>query len=61
METLRQIAIDGRSGLLGRIGTVVLILPDPDVDVFRAQALRIGALPQPFLIVTSPRDRVLAL
>jgi esterase/lipase superfamily enzyme len=61
METLRQIAIDGRSGLLGRIGAVVLISPDLDVDVFRAQALRIGALPQPFLIVTSPRDRVLAL
>jgi esterase/lipase superfamily enzyme len=61
METLRQIAIDGRSDLMGRIGAVVLISPDLDVDVFRAQAQRIGTLPRPFLIVASPRDRILAL
>jgi len=61
METLRQIAIHGRGDLMSRIGGVVLISPDLDVDLFRAQAERIGTLPRPFLIFASPRDRVLAL
>lgn len=61
METLRQIAIRNDRGLLGRIAGVVLMSPDIDVDVFRAQALRIGKLPQPFLIFTSKKDRALAL
>jgi esterase/lipase superfamily enzyme len=52
-------ARDGRLG--SRITGVVLISPDLDVDVFRSQALRIGALPQPFVIVTSKKDHVLAL
>ena len=61
METLRQIAIAGDRALLDRIAGVVLISPDIDVDVFRAQAARIGALPQPFYIFTSKKDRALAL
>lgn len=61
METLRQLAIAGDQSLIGRISGVVLISPDIDVDVFHAQAGRIGALPQPFYIVTSKKDRVLAL
>lgn len=61
METLRQIAIGGRRDLLGKIGGVLLISPDLDVDVFRAQAARIGRLPQPFFIFTSRRDRALAI
>ena len=60
METLRQMAIEGDQGL-DRIGGVILIAPDIDLDVFRAQARRIGRLPQPFLIVTSQRDRILQL
>lgn len=60
METLRQMALDGT---LGRtpIGGVILISPDIDVDLFRRQAHRIGRLPQPFLIFSSQRDRVLQL
>jgi esterase/lipase superfamily enzyme len=60
METLRQMALDGS---LRRIplGGVILISPDVDVDVFIAQARRIGRLPQPFLIIASQRDRVLQL
>jgi esterase/lipase superfamily enzyme len=60
METLRQMALDGT---LRRVplGGVILISPDLDVDVFRAQARRIGPLPQPFLIITSQRDRVLRI
>ncbi|WP_333828903.1 alpha/beta hydrolase [Pararhodobacter sp.] len=61
MEVLRQIAISGDRQLMGRISGVVLISPDLDVDLFRAQATRIGALPQPFLIVSSQRDRILQL
>ncbi|MGB3314161.1 MAG: alpha/beta fold hydrolase [Albidovulum sp.] len=61
METLRQIAIGGNDRVRKRIGGVVLISPDIDVDVFRAQAARIGKLPEPFLIFTSKKDRILAL
>ena len=61
METLRQMSIGGNEAALNRIGGVVLISPDIDVDVFRSQALRIGELPQPFMIFTSQKDRALAL
>lgn len=61
METLRQMAIAGDTETLSRISGVVLISPDLDIDVFRAQAHRIGPLPQPFIIFTSGRDRALQL
>jgi esterase/lipase superfamily enzyme len=61
METLRQLAIAGDRATLDKIAGVVLISPDLDVDVFRAQARTIGQLPQPFLIVGSDRDRYLTL
>lgn len=61
METLRQIAIRGDRASMSRIAGVVLISPDIDVDVFRAQAHAIGKLPQPFVIFGSDRDRVLSL
>ncbi len=61
METLRQLAIGGDRATLDRIAGVILISPDLDVDVFRAQARTIGQLPQPFLIVGSDRDRYLTL
>jgi esterase/lipase superfamily enzyme len=62
MEALRQVAIsaDGRA-LLDKVGGVVLFSPDIDVEVFRSQARSIGRLPQPFLIFTSRRDRLLLL
>lgn len=61
METLRQIAIARDSRLASKISGIVLISPDVDVDVFRAQAARISPLPEPFVIFTSKRDRALAL
>lgn len=61
METLRQVAIRAESRILDRIGGVVLISPDIDVDVFRAQAEAIPQLPQPFVIFSSERDRILQL
>ncbi len=60
MEVLRSVALrDG--GVMPELRGVVLISPDIDVEVFRAQAQDIGALPQPFLIFGSDRDRVLRL
>lgn len=61
METLRQMAISGETETLSKLGGVVLISPDIDVDVFRAQSQRIGKLPQPFVIFTSQKDRALRL
>jgi esterase/lipase superfamily enzyme len=61
MESLRQMAIRGDQAALSRIGGVILISPDIDVDVFRAQARMVGGLPQPFLIFGSDRDRILGL
>ena len=61
MEALRQVAIRGKGPVLSRIGGVVLISPDIDVDVFRAQAHAIPKLPQPFVIFSSKRDRVLRM
>lgn len=61
METLRQIAIRGDKASVSRIGGVILISPDIDVDVFHAQAKAIPRLPQPFVVFTSERDRVLRL
>lgn len=59
MESLRQTAIRGNRALLDRIGGVILISPDLNVDVFRAQAHAMGKLPQPFVIFGSERDQVL--
>lgn len=61
METLRQIAIRGDKRLLSRIEAVVLISPDIDIDVFRAQARAVGHLKNPIIIFTSRKDRALAL
>lgn len=59
METLRQMSIGGRGATLRRLSGVALISPDIDPDVFVRQGQRIKPFPQPFLLVTSQRDRVL--
>lgn len=61
MEALRQMVLRDGPGALGHIAGVVLIAPDLDVDVFRAQVHDIGELPQPFIIFGSSRDRVLGV
>jgi esterase/lipase superfamily enzyme len=61
METLRQIALKGDRRVLDMLAGVVLMSPDIDPDVFRQQAQDIGKLPQPFLIMTSRKDKVLGL
>lgn len=60
MESLRQMSI-ARDPALRTIRGVTLMSPDIDVELFREQARRIGNLPQPFVIVTSQRDRILLL
>ena len=60
METLRQMALT-HDPALSAIGGVILISPDVDIELFRQQVRDIGPLPEPFLIITSQRDRVLML
>ena len=61
METLRQLVISGDTETFSRVSGVVLVSPDIDIDVFRAQAARVGKLPQPFIVFTSQRDKALGL
>jgi esterase/lipase superfamily enzyme len=61
MEGLRQMVLKDGPGALDRIKGVVLISPDLDLDVFRAQAKDIGTLPQPFVIFGNSRDKILNL
>lgn len=59
MEALRQIEI-AQPGWVGRnISGVVLLSPDLNVDVFRAQVRAIKRLPDPFLIFVSQKDIIL--
>ena len=60
MEALRQMALKGDRQVMDAISAVVLMSPDIDPDVFRQQAETIGRLPQPFVIMTSRKDRVLS-
>jgi len=59
MESLRQLALEGKTHNIGALEAVVLMSPDIDPDVFRQQAGEIGTLPQPFIIMTTEKDRVL--
>jgi len=59
MESLRQSAIRDDRLVTGRLGGVILLSPDLDVDLFRSQARGMGGLPQPFVIFGSSKDSVL--
>ncbi|WP_298259413.1 alpha/beta fold hydrolase [uncultured Litoreibacter sp.] len=61
METLRELGISGNTKVLNRIGGVVLMSPDLDLDLFKTQADAIGELPDPFIIFSSKKDRALRL
>ncbi|MBW9116945.1 alpha/beta fold hydrolase [Rhizobium cauense] len=60
-EALRDLSLRGRSGVLKRLGGVVLAAPDIDVDVFLSQLDDIGDIPRPFTIIVSQRDRALGI
>lgn len=59
VETLRQMKLVGSQRFFSKLGGVVLLSPDMDIDVFRADAERMGGLPQPFVIYSAPRDPAL--
>lgn len=59
VETLRQLSITGQQDVLGRIGGVILVSPDIDLDLFEAQHERIDPLPSPFVVMTSESDYAL--
>lgn len=61
METLLALRQSGRDDIFNRIGGVVLMSPDVDLDVFKTQADGIGKLPDPFVIFSSKKDRALRL
>lgn len=61
MEALRQLALTGRRDVLRKLDAVVLLAPDIDPDIFRAQANVIGRLPDPFVIMTNRHDKALRL
>jgi esterase/lipase superfamily enzyme len=59
METLRQIEIADPGWARQALGGVVLISPDLDVDLFRAQMSRLKHPPKPFIVFVSRKDRIL--
>ncbi len=59
VETLRQLSIKGRQDVLRRIGGVILVSPDIDLDLFEAQHESIDPLPNPFVVMTSESDYAL--
>jgi esterase/lipase superfamily enzyme len=59
VETLRQMKLVGSDRFFARLGGVVLLSPDMDVDLFRIEGERMGGLPQPFVIYGAPHDMAL--
>jgi esterase/lipase superfamily enzyme len=59
VETLRQISLQGETGLMQHIDGVILIAPDIDTKVFESQINRITPLPKPFIVFGNANDRVL--
>ena len=53
METLRQIALKGSMDIDRDIASITLMAPDVDGELFREQAMTIGDLPTPFLIMVA--------
>jgi len=61
MESLRQLALSNHGYLPKKIGAVILISPDLDMDVFNSQLAAIKTLPPEFVIFVSQKDDALAL
>lgn len=61
METLRQIALKGSLDLAAHLNGVVLMAPDIDGELFRAQAASIPILPDPFIVMVAKQDRALRI
>ena len=61
VETLRQLSMLKVRKVQNKLGPVILMSPDIDVDVFKSQIQRIEPLPKPFIIFTSSKDKALRL
>lgn len=59
MEVLRQLAIAGDKATLERLGAIVLVAPDIDMDVFRSQVARLGDVKTRIEVYVSADDRAL--
>jgi esterase/lipase superfamily enzyme len=59
METVRQLAIRGSDRVLDRIHTVVLLAPDIDPELFRAEVNALAPRVIPIYVSVSARDRAL--
>ena len=59
MESLRQLALTGDDDTLHRLGSVILLSPDIDPDIFRRQVIAIGDRDTPYIVLTSGSDRAL--
>lgn len=59
MEALRQMQIRGTGQALDRVQAVVLIAPDIDPDLFRADTLALASRELPIYVSVSGRDRAL--
>lgn len=59
MEALRTADLKDPGFSKRALSGVVLVSPDLDVDVFRSQAQDLAALPEPFIIFTSKKDKAL--
>jgi esterase/lipase superfamily enzyme len=59
METVRQLAIRGSDRVLDRIQAVVLLAPDIDPDLFRAEVNALAPRVIPIYVSVSTRDRAL--
>ena len=59
VETLRQMDIRDSVKLRSHLAGVVLLSPDIDVEVFKSQVATFETLPQPFVIMSSSKDKAL--
>ncbi|MEM9429453.1 MAG: alpha/beta fold hydrolase [Pseudomonadota bacterium] len=60
METLRQMALKGKD-VTRLVDALILMSPDIDNELFRAQTDAIGTLPNPFVLLVAEQDKALRL
>ena len=60
METLRQLRLEGKDDVLGKI-VVVLAAPDIDDDLFKSQLEVVGRMRTPITLFVSKDDKALAV